>query len=667
MNDQRLQLCFRDSSDEDVSHVAAIDIFPDGGAGGDHETNRRSQRGRFHGWSDMLMRGAERLFFPSQSPIPAASEPFPPRAGGSSSLHQGAPAARSSREVLASDALPYGDVTDSTRSLDDGRWGYGVLGSSTSSGTTTTTTASSMTHVSNVLEGPESYEIDLYETVLQYRRTPADLYINIILASLKSGSLTVNAEVFHAASGSPVLIKTFLESGCAEVDDPEVQAVVQLEINKVLNGDATAYGIVGDAQADYLRCLCNVSSARLSLPQMVMLRYSGFEFIKILYDCPYLLNDINYESRCIYCFFKASAFVSLVTNWLSIINTIIFTGAVIWVTIVWFNLSGQSNGYWTILCYVGSYVLAIVATMRAEQDCIREYDTQRWTYPNNNLKIIPILPIFEFLLTYAVFRYELIPDKRQYFVIRRDLKNGIATQQLIHTVIHTIPQVIVQVFLFVDYRQISGEHAVASNVSFRLITASGAVSFVMSTFIYIKMTLFSHSCDPFGFAVMCIDQRKRDLQYCQRITTTSIITHILLFFTSCLLISGAVTYMIFLLNLHDCDGPAISFLAVSCGVAVVSLLLLVIIFLYLKFNRAFGFVCVAPMIMQVCYFPYVAARKDSNVECVLFRYANATWLIPHFIMFGAVCVLFLVWAGCVSYELITGRQLLQDEVDRYLE
>jgi len=205
------------------------------------------------------------------------------------------------------------------------------------------------------------------------------------------------------------------------------------------------------------------------------------------------------------------------------------------------------------------------------------------------------------LLTITALRYELLADKKQYFVIRYDLRNGIATQQLIHGIVHAIPQVIIQWYLLTDYDENDGD---MGNIKtcFPLIVGTGLASFFLATFVFIRMTVFSHSCDTFGFAVMCVDQRKHFLRYTQRIMPTAIITRILLYFTIAMLMAGSVTNLIHLLDLEYCSVGAKVLEAVSIGVIGLTVLALILVLVYAKFNRAFGFFCVAPLIMEISFF-----------------------------------------------------------------
>lgn len=693
MAERRMQVDFRDSSDDDASHTAALDVVPDGdhdehqaaaphghrsrrrdgsasggGGGGDCRKQQAgtTDGGGGGGWFSNAVVGAVNRFVgpgePAREPYGA---PHPSDSGGGSGYE-------------GSTEGGGGSHNDNRSAADSADFGYGVMGrnpysdSTTTVGTSETGTTTGST-VSRDGGGEENFQINLREAVLQYLRTPEELYINIILATLKTGTTQVNADVFRAAAGCPLLVKTFLDSGYADLDDPAVHDILQHELDMVLDGDPYHNEMFEADQADYLRCLCNVKSLRINQRQLVLMRYSGFEFIKMLFDCPHLRSDMVVSRHCLYAMFRVTHIVNITASWLNLLVNLVFTASVIWMAVNWFRTSNQrNNGFWTLICYGAGYVVMLVSSLRAEQDKVKQYENQIWPYPDNNLIIIPVVPVFQIALVITALRYEVAADKVRFFVLRYDLRNGVAIQLICHGLCHAIPQTIVQLFLFTERET---EHkSQKETVCFWLLIGSASASFFMAVFAYVRTATFCHSCDTFGFAVLFVLESGQDAEAgIQRIKPSDIATRFLMFFTVAMFVAAAVTLFIFLLNIQNCSASARVFLAVFFAVTGLTILAWCFVVVHARFSRLYGLFSVPMLIMMVAYFPFTKVHSQSHdgtsVQrlCSLFVYHFATWVVPLFVMFGGGCLTFLVWVGMLLYEAITHRRIQQEIVDTFLE
>lgn len=664
MASQRLQVSFNDSSDSANSHLASLDVVPDGS--GYNESSSRDnasmsdrpdknrQGGKGSGWlGDLIIRGIEALTGGGAEP---SHEPF-------------------SAEQLSSREGSSAGSSDNSSSRGSGDWGYGVRNHnhhSTSIHSSSITADDSLSDTSRARQQPpENYQINLRESVLQFLRTPEELYLSFILATLKAGTAQVTADVFRAAAGCPLLIKTFVDSGRADLEDPQVQMVLQNELDMVLSGDPYENDILGANQADYLRCLCGVKSLRIDLRQMVMMRYSGFEFIKMLFDCPHLRADIETKNVWVYPFFRVMRVVNLCASWIGVFIFLLFTAAVILTAVNWFQSGPQkNNGYWTVICYVLGYVLMLVAVLRTEQAKIKQYEDSLWPFPNNNLVIFPAVPVYLIALVVTALRYELASDRARYFIIRYDLRNAVGAHLSIHGICHAIPQLIVQIFLFSE--ESTRTKTTREIVAFWLLVGSACASFFMAVFACARTVIFSHSCGVFGFAVMFVDTDEPDVGRKQRIKPSDIAARLLLFMSVAFVVAILVTFFVFLLNTSNCSAGVTVFLSVSVGVCGMTVVVMSLVLVYVDFSRWFGFFCVPTVICMLAYFPFtvVESRADALLpfpqRCYLLAYHFSSCMIPLFATFAAVSLSFLSWGGMVLFESITGERLQQQLIDNYM-
>ncbi|CCW62858.1 unnamed protein product [Phytomonas sp. EM1] len=517
------------------------------------------------------------------------------------------------------------------------------------------------THVANLKNS--NLMFDLRETVLQYLRTPDEFYINIILASLKSGMFTIKGDVFELAAGNPFLIKTFLDSSYVDLEDERVKVVVQLELDHVLNGEPHV-DVLKLEQSDYLRCLCNVKSARISEKQVCLIRNSGFEFIKLIGDFPHLRKDIKPIRSWFLPIFRMAVSINIFTGWFSMLIAALFTASVLWTIVYWIMLDELNKAYLTIICYVCGYILSLVFTMRMEERRIRVYQNFIWSYPSNLTKIIPIIPLYECRLLYVALRYQLTPNKHQYFVIRYDLRNGMAMQQLINGLLHALPQITIQAYFNSIMRDPSGDVPFVISSSFWVILSTGICSFLLSMFSNIQQVVLSHSCDSFGFAMMSTEAGRRMLN---ENMPTHIMTRILIFQILAFIIGAIVTILIYLCNMHGCSYNTKTFIAFYFGIIWVDFFVLATVYVYVRFHTWYGVFSFPLILMHVIFifFVFMEGRSTKYNECPLYQGYKVHWLYPITVLFGLLCFFCVLWLVMVFYEVLTGQQIRQRVLDTY--
>lgn len=668
-----LQLVFNDSSDEDNGpYTAAFTVVPDGGPGpraaaegrepayggqpgGDLDNGAGRTQPRTRAWGDALLRGAGAVTRTLMGPAAATErEPYADETGG--------------RAVVSYDRVGGGPPDDeSDVTLSGNLFTYDPHGGAAELETTENGTYMEGDLGNGSMAETENIEIDLMRIVMDYLRSFDDFYLNILMASLKSGSFTIQGDVFSRAAGYPFLVRTFLDSGCVNTSDPLVQQTVQAEVDRALVGDPYKGEYVTDAE--YLYCLCSLKTTRVTQDQMVLLRYSGFAFIKLLYDFPHLVQDNPKPPRWAHAFLNATNILSSVLTWADLFISTVFMGMCVWMAVLWLrSIPVRSYGYWTIICYVGGYVVAFVCTMRSEEKKITEYDNQHWRYPSNKLRLFPVFPMYQCFLVATSLRYELSDERDRYFIIRYDLRNGTSLQAILDASIFAIPQICTQWYL---YHSSSVEVSTAMKVCFFILLISGLLLVIIAALCFLRSNLLSHSCDSFGFAFMSREtQGQSSVLYSDdtkviRVMPTDVATRMCVFFAVLFLITVAIWLFIALLNLSFCAGKVKVFIAIYFGVTITSILLTNFLLIYVRFSRLLALLGVPAIVLQVAFFIFTKVYGAGG-RCAFTKEYGPAYQIPVFVTFAAAVLAFLVWCLFALYELVRGERLYQSVIDKYM-
>ncbi|TPP47230.1 hypothetical protein CGC20_34425 [Leishmania donovani] len=646
-----MRVRFVDSSDDGASHEAAMDVGSTHGDGADStesstrgvvsagasrqpyaggeeadnkDTNRHQGSRRGAGWlSSMLYKGvnaASGLFLE-----PRNGSPHEP--GGDASEH------RSPIEVAPS--------TESASSVE----GNDVQEDS----------------------DPDQVNLNLKDTLLLFMQTGSDVFMNIILATLKASNELVDGEIFELVSGSPALLKVFLDSGRVDIDDPRVQSVVQAKLDEVLAGDPYDGDVVSGDLLNYVRSLCSIRTSRITFQQMVLLRYSGFDYVELLIDYPYLLENLEKPSFCIFFVFDVLHYISIAISWIGVLVTLTFTAMVLWSVVFWFQQpEHRNNGYWIIITYVGGYVVSLVATMRAEEGKIKRYENQVWRYPDNLFRIVPIIPVYEIMLSYVLLRYEISANAKSFFIIRYDLRNGTLVQHITNGCFYALPQMILQTFLFIS--DIRRNHRYLHGACYWLLLGCSLTLITMSIFAYHRIAFFTHSCNGCGFAVLSsqsISAKDHTRVLARRVHPSDIVTKVFVFFTIYFFVAQTVTLVVLILNLHSCAGTAIIFPAIYMSVLGLSIIVIVVVCVNLPFSRGMGAIGIPVMLMQIAFLVYVNVGAASR-ECVIFKPSFSKWMIPSIAIFGLMCLSIVAWLTMLLVEFFRGVRITQRAVDHYV-
>ncbi|KAG5494765.1 hypothetical protein JIQ42_02380 [Leishmania sp. Namibia] len=691
---RQMQIHFVDSSDEGASHEAGMDVgsprydeedsiesstraaalktasrqpYAVDEVAENKDANRQGSR-RGGGWlSSMLYKGVDTatdLFLGPGNAAPR--EPYE-SGGNTSSNTQLTPSRPDRGSNGAAGGYPPGWRHSSSSS--DG-WEFDRSQHLGSMELVLSTESSSTQEGGNDVEGGGEYDqvnLDLKDTVLLFMQTGSDVFMNIILATLKASNELIDGETFEIVSECPALLKVFLDSGRVDIDDARVQSVVQAKLDEVLAGDPYDGDIVPGDLLNYVRFLCNIRTSRITFRQMVLLRYSGFDYVELLIDYPYLLENLEKPSFCMYLVFDVLHYISVAVSWLGVLVTLTFTATIVWTVVYWFQQPEKlHNGYWIIIAYVGGYVVSLVFTMRAEEGKIKRYDNQVWQYPDNIIRIVPIIPVYEIMLSYALLRYEIAADAKRFFIIRYDLRNGTFIQHIANGCFCALPQLILQTFLFTedDYRRRNPFPA----ASYCLLLGCSLTLIVMSIFAYCRIAIFTHSCNSGGFAVLSSQStstKNHARLLARRARPSDIATKVLVFFTMYFFVAQAVSLTVLLLNLRSCICRAVVFLAIYVGILGVSIIVLVVVYVNVPLSRAMGAIGIPVALLEIAFLVFINLER-TNQECLIFRSGSSNWIIPSIVAFGWMCLSMGIWSAMLLFEFCSGRRITQRAVDHYI-
>nr|CCC96031.1 unnamed protein product [Trypanosoma congolense IL3000] len=495
------------------------------------------------------------------------------------------------------------------------------------------------------LRSSDHVAVDLREAILEYKRAPSRLYMGIILASISPDDVKISGDILQAAAGNRELTKTLLTSGRADLNDRGVQRIIQEEIDSLMVGDEALGDRINPANIDYLKILCCAPSATVTKEQALSCRYAGLEFAKILYDNPHLLRNLPPPSWLLGLFLDICFVLDMVLTWVGLLAIFLHVICVGWVIYDWREKKHYECSSWTIFCHVIGYVVSIVAVMTSEEGRMRHYEDCIWPYPDNTLKVIPCIPVFEVALMYVTLRYQLLKDKSRYFVIRYDLYNGLMNVLLLNTYLFSIPQFLLQYYLRKTFNQ--------SDVPFlgyTILMITDYTSYGISTYLFLRNAICSLSCNRFGFAVVAAKQSPVK----RRSITSRILTASTASYLECVLCAVLLT----LPKIAVCETVSLVFILIA-GTAVVTGFVLLLVALVFDKRRVIWGACWPAALVHVTFtIVYTNAKipMDVPLECSFYSLSSSSVPVLMYLTFSFLWVAIFA-AICVSiYDRVTNSR-----------
>lgn len=515
-------------------------------------------------------------------------------------------------------------------------------------------------------------DLEILETILQYQRSPNQFYLDILQAKLKCRSVEVHGALLSRAVGYPPIFQALLDFGVVDVTDGSVIAMVQDEINRILSGNPYEGNIIPSSELSFLRSLCRIPSSKVSVLQMVLLRYSGFSFIELLMDYPHL-EENNEESACKGWKITLSRFFFFLYrffNRISCISTFLLNPAILANCIYWIVIGYEYNGYWTTLTYFVGFMAGLITTIRSEKSKLHQYTrtANNIYYPDYYYAMFPIINIYKLVLWYRIIRYDRVPRKVQYVTIRHDLFRAHSIQQIAEASYSAIPQLILQTFLFSDFRIPVGT---VGGAFYTILVIVASISILFGVGSYIGFAVYSHSCNSFGFAIPLLEDFYSEHPSSLGSTSfpsyiTDVLTRIIHFLLLVLCVSLGVTSIIDLAESRLCGDQIVAAQTLSglCfAISLLTLLLLVIVASTCRFRRIITLLALPPLAMYSIVLILSSPIFDESLDCWVRHFWFAPWHAISMAFFAFTALFFLVWSGLVGVEVWQQRRITQRSVD----
>lgn len=297
---------------------------------------------------------------------------------------------------------------------------------------------------------PNMYVVDLLSALRGYQSNPTEPFGHLVAAALASRSKEMPVRGFEmaAAEHNPYLVRLILDSGTLDETDLEAQRNVQTTMDDLF---FTKDGTLNPAIYEYLTSFFRMPFVRLSHTQYAMLKRSGFEYIKLMYDHQHVLPDEPFHSILI----NQSNVMRILNLIFMVVQvcTIIFVNVAIALVLAkWVELNGgklQSYALYTLIVFGGGWALnliCIICTVRSRQDEAqyepRREDERYLTVPSPYVAVVPVIPLFDIFCLIAYVR--ALKQKRM--ILGHNIVACSRLSGIIHAIIFAFPQLITQAY-----------------------------------------------------------------------------------------------------------------------------------------------------------------------------------------------------------------------------
>lgn len=517
-----------------------------------------------------------------------------------------------------------------------------------------------------------SEEVDLVETIYQYKLSQQQFHLNIIQQTLIHQGVKVDGALLSVAEGCPAVFQALLDHGEVDLTDPSVPESIQHEIDLILSGNPFEGDLIHSSDLGYLRTLCSIPSSRISVQQMVLLRYSGFSFIEILMDFPHLehVEDIKFKHNCRMQWCRMGLSCFRLYNSLALIPTLLLNPSIFFTCIYWIVIRKELNGYWSFLCYFVGFVAGVIATIRSERHKQEKYSrmSTRMYFPDHNYVMFPLINLYKLNLWFRIVHYEHLSDRAHYIIIRHDLLRAHSIQQTSEALYSALPQLILQLFLFSTYNAPLGPAGKACKI---LLLTIASFSALCGVGCYTVFTVYSQSCDSFGFAVPLVDDFYRENEHKVGATSipsliTDVLTRTINFFSISFCVTLFVTALVELTLTDTCESEEAAYkvvMALSFATAVLTLFSFYLVLSVCRFSRFHALIGVPILVLFIVVLVLSETVFRGTVQCGLNRFWSVSWHIPCMVLFALVVFLMLFWTALVSVELCQKKRITQRSVD----
>ncbi|CAJ1992189.1 hypothetical protein conserved [Leishmania donovani] len=499
---------------------------------------------------------------------------------------------------------------------------------------------------------PNMYVVDLLSALRGYQSSPTEPFGHLVAAALASRSKEMPVRGFEmaAAEHNPYLVRLILDSGTLDETDVEAQRNVQETMDELFS---TKDGTLNPAIYEYLTSFFRMPFARLSHTQYAMLKRSGFEYIKLMYDHQHVLPDEPFHSILI----NQSNVMRILNLIFMVVQlcTIIFSNVGIALVLAkWVELNGgrlQSYALYTLIVFGGGWALnliCIICTVRSRQDEAqyepRREDEKYLMVPSPYVAVVPAMPLFDIFCLIAYAR--ALRQKRM--ILGHNIVACSRLSGIIHAIIFAFPQLITQAYF--NNIELSIQLEWRHRWPYVVLLVAAATQWCVALFGYAWL-LFTHdSIDGLGFACFNLDrvphmlERHSAVAHALHYVMASVLeTNIFLLVATAIRLSGTTC------RYYN------STIIVLSGITVAYILSVYIIIVLTEASTVrISFTCVPLAIIQLVLI--ICSERVGVEECASLRYLyfRETFIFGY-LSWGAYFSLFLVWLilmiqWCVLYK-----------------
>nr|CCM18642.1 hypothetical protein, conserved [Leishmania guyanensis] len=487
---------------------------------------------------------------------------------------------------------------------------------------------------------PNAYVVDLLSALRGYQSNQSEPFGHLVAAALASRSKEMPVRGFEiaAAEHNPYLVRMILDSGTLDETDVEAQRNVQETMDELFSINQ---GELSPAIYEYLTSFFRMPFVRLSHKQYTLLKRSGFEYIKLMYDHQHVLPDEPLHSILINQS-RAMQIINLIFMVVQLCAIVFSTVAIALVLVSWIlanNGSLQSYGFYTLIVFGAGWALnliCIICTVRTRQDESqyepRNEDGEYLLVPSPYVAVVPVLPLFDIFCLIAYFR--ALRQKRM--ILAHNIVACSRVSSIFYAIIFAFPQLITQAYF--NNIEVSIDPMWRHRWPYIVLLVAATAQWCVALFGYAWFLLTHDSIDGFGFACFDIGKEPHPLE------RHSAVAHVLHYVMASLLETNI--FLLATASIHlpmrICNSYNIAIVVLSSITIVYILVVYIFIILKEASTVRISFSCVPLLIIQLVLL--IFSERIDMAACAALRnlYFRQTFIFGY-LSWGAYFLLFLLW------------------------
>jgi hypothetical protein len=492
-------------------------------------------------------------------------------------------------------------------------------------------------------------EMTLSQGINLYINNPNEYYGNIVSALLATRDPVANpvgSEDLQSTRGNPFLVTLILQSGALPVAyDSLIAKELQSYLDKVLVPPVRGgREVLPPDSFEYLKCLVSVPSQKITSKQATLFRRSGFEFASLLLDNPHLVAHLPQYAEHFWNLLGRTLDLPLAIG--GLLLTCLDFLCISFVVQHWF-IQAPSNGYgWiTVICYVGGYagdMAAHVFIMRKKARSV-VYEGRVTPFPSVNLKLFPLVPVYEFFLLSSIIRHEwdarrhpstsnsFAKGGNKHRAMIHDLYNTATIGRITHSVFYSLPHVLVQSYFF-DWREINDVDP--HYLWYRMLLGTSTSFVILALVLFTRQLVVFDSISFRGYASFATEGNDVAVRRSSVMPRTFAFALLYLFEIN--------AFFVIIVALDMCNTDMVVWVVMSCAVVLSCL----VIYASSSISETSVYRAVkwfiVPLGIETALTIFVSLREEDP-NCPLFSRAANIYAIIGYVMWGLFGVLGSLW------------------------